>query len=58
MGGAPYKSAKKGVGTLSSVSKFNHKKAPTSCLQQVDAPKANNLTIVDNEATTSFKVKF
>ena len=28
MGGAPYKSAKEGVGTVSSVSAFNHKRLP------------------------------
>ena len=42
MGGAPYKTAKEGVGALSSVSAFNHKRAPTSCLQRLDAPKLDN----------------
>ena len=42
MGGAPYKTAKEGVGALSSVSAFNHKRAPTSCLQWLDAPKLDN----------------
>ena len=32
MGEAPYKSAREGVGTLSSVSTFNHKRAPMPCL--------------------------
>ena len=50
MGGAPYKSDNKGVGTLSSVSAFNHERVPTSCWQQLDAPKANNWT--------KYKVKF
>ena len=33
---------KRGVGTLSSVSAFNHKRVPMSCLQQFDALEANN----------------
>ena len=35
---------KKGVGTLSTVSDFNNKKAPTSCLQQIKALEVNNWT--------------
>ena len=30
------------VGALSSVSAFNHERVPMSCLQQLDAPEANN----------------
>ena len=43
MGGAPYKSAKEGVGTLSNVSTFNHERAPIpmSCLQLLNAIEAN-----------------
>ena len=45
MGRALYMSAKEGgVGTLSSISTFSHKQAPTSCLQQLDALEANNWT--------------
>ena len=44
MGGAPYKSAKEGVGTLSTVSTFNHERAPTSCLQRLEALEASNWT--------------
>ena len=38
------------VGTLSSVSAFNHERAPMSCLQRLNALEANN------RATSSFKV--
>ena len=44
IGRVPYKSAKKGVGTLSRVSTFNSERAPMSCLQQLDALKGNNWT--------------
>ena len=44
MGRAPYKSAKEGVGALSTVSAFNHERAPTSCLQRLEALEANNYT--------------
>ena len=44
MGGPPYKSAKEGVGTLSTVSAFNHERAPMSCLQRLKALEANNCT--------------
>ena len=37
MGGAPYKSAKEGSGTVFA---FNHKRAPTSCLQGLEALEA------------------
>ena len=41
MGGTPYKSAKRGVvSALLSASEINHK---MSCLQQLNAPEANNL---------------
>ena len=33
-----------GVGTLLTVSAFNHERAPTSCLQRLEALKANNWT--------------
>ena len=33
MGGTSYKSAKVGVGALSSVSAFSHERVPISCLQ-------------------------
>ena len=36
--------SKREVGTLLSVSAFNHKGAPTSCLQRLEAPEANNWT--------------
>ena len=35
---------KRGVSTLSTVSAFNYERAPTSCLQQLDALEANNCT--------------
>ena len=35
---------KMGVGTLLTVSAFNHKRAPTSCLQRLKALKANKWT--------------
>ena len=35
---------KRGVGTLLSVSTFNHKRAPMSCLQRLNVLKANNWT--------------
>ena len=41
---APYKSAKEGGGHSSTVSAFNHERAPTSCLQRLEALKANNWT--------------
>ena len=44
MGRAPYKSAKEGGGTLSSVSAFNYERATMSCVQRLDALEANNLT--------------
>ena len=45
MGGAPYRSEKEGVGTgLSSVSSFNHERAPMSCLQLLSVIEANNWT--------------
>ena len=31
---------KKGVGALSNVSAFNHKRAPMSCLHRHDAPRS------------------
>ena len=34
---APYKSVKEGVGALSNVSTFNHKRMPMSCLQRLKA---------------------
>ena len=34
----------RGVGALSTVSAFNHERALTSCLQQLEALKANNWT--------------
>ena len=36
--------SKRGVGALSSVSAFNHERAPMSCLQRLDALEANNWT--------------
>ena len=33
---------KRGVGTLSTVSAFNHERAPMSCLQRLEALEANN----------------
>ena len=33
---------KRGVGALSTVSAFNHEKAPMSCLQLLEAHEANN----------------
>ena len=35
---------KRGVGTLSTVSTFDHERAPMSCLQRLEALKANNWT--------------
>ena len=35
---------KRGVGALSTVSAFNHERAPTSCLQRLKALEANNWT--------------
>ena len=35
---------KRGVGALSTVPAFNHERAPTSCLQQLEALKANDWT--------------
>ena len=32
------------MGALSTVSAFNHERAPTSCLQQIEAIEANNWT--------------
>ena len=43
MGGAPYKSAKEGVGTLLSVSTFYHKTAPLSCFPKLNALEANTM---------------
>lgn len=41
-----YKSPKRGVSAFSSVPTFiNHKRVPISCLQQIDALKANNWTV-------------
>ena len=56
MGGAPYKSAKEGVGALSTVSAFNHERAPTSCLQRLEALEANNCT-QNNGITSGFEVE-
>ena len=50
-GKAPYKSTKDGAGVLSSVSTFNHEKAP--CHVYSDLMSSNN-----NEATAWFEVKF
>ena len=44
MGRAAYKSAKEGVGALSSVSGLNHERAPMSSLQWLDVLKGNNWT--------------
>ena len=41
MSGAPYKSAKERGGALSTVSVFNHKTAPMSCLQKLDVHKTS-----------------
>ena len=35
---------KRGVGALSTVSAFNHERAPTSCLQRLETLEANNCT--------------
>ena len=35
---------RRGVGALSTVSAFRHERAPTSCLQRLEAPEANNWT--------------
>ena len=35
---------KRGVGALSTVSAFNHKRTPTSCLQRLEALEANKWT--------------
>ena len=48
---------KRGVGTLLSVSAFNHKRVPKSCLQRLDALEANNLTIMYNRITSGFQVE-
>ena len=47
MGGAPYMSAKGGVGTLSTVSIFNHEIVPMSYLQRLEALEAerHNMTV-------------
>ena len=44
MGGAPYRSAKEGVGALLSFAAFNHERVPMSCLQRLNALKAHNWT--------------
>ena len=55
---APYKPIKEGVGTLLSVAAFNHERASMSCLQQLNALKANNRTKnTYNGATSGFEVK-
>ena len=57
MGRAPYKSIKEGVGTLLSVAAFNHERVSMSCLQQLNALKANNRTKnTYNGATSGFEV--
>ena len=48
---------KRGVGTLSSISAFTHKRAPMSGLQLVDALEANNLTITYNRINSGFQVE-
>ena len=58
MGKALYKSAKKGVGALLSVFRFNHERVSTSCLQQLDALEASSWTsITDNGTTSGFEVE-
>ena len=47
------------VGMPSSVSSFNHGRAPMSSLRQLDAPKhIIGQTIMHNRATSGFEVKF
>ena len=49
MGRAPCKSAKEdGVGTLSSVSAFNHERALMSCLLRIIDHKAKKLHLTTN----------
>ena len=47
---------KRGVGALLSASAFYHERAPMSCLQRLDALKANKLA--NDGITSSFKVEF
>ena len=49
--------SKRGVGALSNVSAFNHKRVPMSCLQQLDAVEANNIIMgaLSRDYSTSFK---
>ena len=47
--------SKRGVGTLSSVSAFNHKRVPMSCFQRLDTFEYKQWTY--NGATSSFEVK-
>ena len=47
----PYKSAKVGEGCPFENSTFNHKRASMSCLQWLDAHKANNWTMTYNKAS-------
>ena len=54
MGGAPYKSAKEGVGALLSVSVFSCERAPMSCCLR--ALKANGWTN-DNGTTSGVEVE-
>ena len=58
MGGTLSMSAKEGVGAPLIVSALYHERAPMSCLQRLDALKANNWQITYNEITSSFKVEF
>ena len=58
MGGALYKSIKKRGGTLSSVSVFNHKRAPMSHYSHsMPSKQISRQATMHNEATSSFEVK-
>ena len=59
MGGAPYKSAKEGVGTLSIVSAFNHEERPRHVYSDSKpSKKIIRHKITYNGIASGFEVKF